>query len=180
MTLDAGLMVEPVVRGAYLGPIKGHRPELSQAIEVWVRGGMGRPPDAQEGTRSTKDKGALAGGERCPWGLSGGRVWLARAQGRRRCRLSRLSEPGAWEAQEVRWAAGGPVGQPENRLHWVRDVSFCEDRLHGRKVGPGLSVIRNVALNLFGGLGYRFVVDGFRTLAARSDRGLSLLIHQIP
>ncbi len=112
---------------------------------------------------------------------------------RQRCRLSRLSEPGAWEVQEVLWAAGG-LGERlhaqqvleglrghweiENRLNWVRDVSFCEDRLHGRKVGPGLSMIRNAALNLIRALGYRFVVDGFRALSARADRGLSLLTRQ--
>jgi hypothetical protein len=59
-------------------------------------------------------------------------------------------------------------------------VSFSEDRLHGRKIGPGLSLIRNLALNLLRTLGYRFVVDGFRALSARPDRGLSLLIRQKP
>ena len=93
--------------------------------------------------------------------------------------------------QGVLWAAGGSIrhlspqkaleglrGHWEtlNRLYWVRDVSFSEDRLPGRKVGPGLSMIRNIALNLIRSLGYRFVVDGFRALSARSDRGLSLLI----
>ena len=63
-------------------------------------------------------------------------------------------------------------------LYWVRDVSFSEDRLHGRKVGPGLSMIRNLALNLVRALGYRFVVDGFRALSARADRGLGLHIGQ--
>jgi hypothetical protein len=63
-------------------------------------------------------------------------------------------------------------------LYWVRDVGFSEDRLHGRKVGPGLSMIRNLALNLIRALGYRFVVDGFRALSARADRGLGLLIGQ--
>lgn len=112
---------------------------------------------------------------------------------RRRCRLSRLSEPQAWEGQEVLWVAGGSVGrlrpehaleglrghwEIENRLYRVRDVSFSEDRLHGRQIGPGLSLIRNLALNLLRVLGYRFVVDGFRALSARPDRGLNLLIRQ--
>ena len=63
----------------------------------------------------------------------------------------------------------------ENRLYWVRDVSFPEDRLPGREVAPGLSAIRNLALNLIRSLGCRFVVDAFRALSARADRGLSLL-----
>lgn len=114
---------------------------------------------------------------------------------RRRCRLSRLERAEGWEEQEVWWASGGKIEdlsskkaleglrghwEIENRLYWVRDVSFSEDRLSGRKVGPGLSMIRNIALNLIRSLGYRFVVDGFRAISARSDRGLSLLIQQSP
>jgi hypothetical protein len=63
----------------------------------------------------------------------------------------------------------------ESRLYWVRDVSFCEDRLPDAEVTPGLSAIRNLALNLIRSLGCRFVVDAFRALSARDDRGLSLL-----
>ena len=114
---------------------------------------------------------------------------------RRRCRLSRLGKAGGWEEQEVLWASGGKIEdlspqealeglrghwEIENRLYWVRDVSFCEDRLPGRKVGPGLSMVRNLALNLIRFLGYRFVVDGFRAISARSDRGLGLLTRQSP
>jgi hypothetical protein len=64
----------------------------------------------------------------------------------------------------------------ENRLSWVRDISFSEGRLPGRKGGPELGVIRNLALNLLRVLGCQFVGDGFRALSARADRGLSLLI----
>lgn len=67
-------------------------------------------------------------------------------------------------------------GESENRLSWVRDVRFSEDRLPGRKGGPGLSLIRNLALNLRRVLGDRFVVDGVRIFSARADRGFSLLI----
>jgi hypothetical protein len=28
------------------------------------------------------------------------------------------------------------------------DVSYDEDRLHGRKIGPALSLLRNLAINL--------------------------------
>ena len=54
-------------------------------------------------------------------------------------------------------------------------MSFSEDRLHGRKIGPGLSLIRNLALNLLRTLGYRFAA-----LSVRPDRGLSLLIRRKP
>jgi hypothetical protein len=36
----------------------------------------------------------------------------------------------------------------ENRVHWPRDVSFHEDRLHGRKIGVALAWLRNLAINL--------------------------------
>jgi hypothetical protein len=36
----------------------------------------------------------------------------------------------------------------ENRVHWTRDVSSHEDRWHGRAIGPMLSLLRNMVLNL--------------------------------
>jgi hypothetical protein len=36
----------------------------------------------------------------------------------------------------------------ENRVHWPRDMSFHEDRLHGRQIGGMLSWLRNIAINL--------------------------------
>jgi len=36
----------------------------------------------------------------------------------------------------------------ENRVHWPRDMSFHEDRLHGRQIGVALAWLRNLALNL--------------------------------
>jgi hypothetical protein len=36
----------------------------------------------------------------------------------------------------------------ENRVHWVRDMSFHEDRLHGRAISGMLSWLRNIAINL--------------------------------
>jgi hypothetical protein len=36
----------------------------------------------------------------------------------------------------------------ENRVHWPRDVSFHEDRLHGRQIGVALAWLRTMAINL--------------------------------
>lgn len=36
----------------------------------------------------------------------------------------------------------------ENCVHWPRDMSFHEDRLHGRQIGVALAWLRNLALNL--------------------------------
>jgi len=63
----------------------------------------------------------------------------------------------------------------ENSVFYVRDVSMDEDRLHGRKIGYGLSSIRNAALNLLRTLGAPYIPDARRRLAARPDMGLSLI-----
>jgi Transposase DDE domain len=36
----------------------------------------------------------------------------------------------------------------EQRVHWPRDLSFHEDRLHGRQIGVTLAWLRNLAINL--------------------------------
>ncbi len=64
----------------------------------------------------------------------------------------------------------------ENGVFWVRDVSYAEDRLHGRKIGPCLSIFRNVAINLIRRQGYPFIPDGWREIANLPDRGLHLLL----
>lgn len=51
-----------------------------------------------------------------------------------------------------------------------------EDRLHGRKIGYGLSSIRNAALNLLRTLGCPFIPDARRHLATRKNLGLPLLL----
>lgn len=63
----------------------------------------------------------------------------------------------------------------ENGVFYVRDVTMDEDRLHGRKIGYGLSGVRNAALNLLRTLGFPFIPDARRHLAARPDLGLALL-----
>ncbi len=63
----------------------------------------------------------------------------------------------------------------ENGVFYVRDVTMDEDRLHGRKIGCGLSSIRNVALNLLRTLGAPYIPDARRRLAVRPDCGLPLL-----
>jgi hypothetical protein len=159
-----------------LGPVKGNQPALQQATELGLEeaSALGERLEAEYGRPGVRYCGRL-------------RRW--------RCRLSGPPKPQGWQVQEVLWVAGGSIGplsvqqaleclrghwEIENRLYWVRDVSFCEGRLLGREVAPGLSTIRNLALNLIRALGYRFVVDVFRALSARADRGLSLLTSPQP
>jgi hypothetical protein len=65
----------------------------------------------------------------------------------------------------------------ENGIFRVRDVSYDEDRLHGRKIARGLSSFRDVAINIIRQQGYPFVPDGWRDLASHPGLGLDLLRH---
>lgn len=52
----------------------------------------------------------------------------------------------------------------ENRLHWVRDVSFAEDRCRVRAGGRALAALRNLVLSLirFRGLSVPAARENFR------------------
>jgi hypothetical protein len=63
----------------------------------------------------------------------------------------------------------------ENGLFRVRDVSYDEDRLHGRLIGPGLSSLRNIAISTIRRQAYRYIPDGWRDIASQRDAGLHLL-----
>ena len=54
----------------------------------------------------------------------------------------------------------------ENRVHRVRDVSFHEDRLHGRRAATMLAAVRNLAICLFRWRGFRYAPDGWRFASA--------------
>lgn len=65
----------------------------------------------------------------------------------------------------------------ENRVHYVRDVSFDEDRSRVRaSTGARLMAsIRNLVISIFRLLGFRYVPDGIRYFAMRIDLTLKLL-----
>ncbi|MGQ9665762.1 MAG: hypothetical protein ACUVWB_00480 [Anaerolineae bacterium] len=64
----------------------------------------------------------------------------------------------------------------ENRVFYVRDVTRDEERLHGRRIGPALSSIRNMTRSLlrlfFPGL---YLPDAMQFVRALPDDGFSLL-----
>lgn len=57
------------------------------------------------------------------------------------------------------------------------DVTYGEDRNHARKIALPLSKLRCVALNMIRQMGFRYVPDGHRAAAARTDRGLAWFEH---
>jgi len=65
----------------------------------------------------------------------------------------------------------------ENSIFRVRDVSYDEDRLHGRKVARSLCSLRKAAINITRQAGYPFIPDGWPDIASRPDHGLQLLQH---
>jgi hypothetical protein len=90
------------------------------------------------------------------------------------------------------WIAGGNLRDPpperlqahlrehwtiENAVFYVRDVSYDEDRLHGRIIGFSLSALRNGAINIIRQAGFRFIPDARRFLPARPDLGLTFLFE---
>lgn len=75
--------------------------------------------------------------------------------------------------QIARWLRGHWT--IENGIFYVLDVSYDEDRWHGRKVGIVLSKFRHAAINLIRSLGYPYVPDGWRGISARTDYGLAFV-----
>jgi predicted transposase YbfD/YdcC len=111
-----------------------------------------------------------------------------------RRRWRRLTDP-AWRGDETRtWITSLPpaIAGPEelarslrghwgieNGVHWVRDVTWQEDRGHGRAIGPRLATVRNTVINLLRGLGWPYVPDGRRYLTARRDYALPFLTRPL-
>lgn len=65
----------------------------------------------------------------------------------------------------------------ENRLHWVRDVGFSEDRSAARVGGVphGLAALRNTAIGILRAHGHTAIAATRRTLAHQAAAALTLL-----
>lgn len=177
--------------------MKGNHGAMDAAVREWVMAHTARAPDAV-----SVDKAHGRGERRAIWVVASqelgaylareygwpGVCWSGRVQRLRR----RIGQPEWSGMEEAFWVAGGSLPvldaqqalawlrahwEVENRIFWVRDVSYGKDRSHARAVALALSSVRTVALNLIRRLGFRYIPDGWRALAARSDRGLSLLLH---
>lgn len=70
----------------------------------------------------------------------------------------------------------------ENRVHWVRDVTFDEDRHHVRAGNSAqiLATVRNTAINLHRLAGADNIAEACRVAALTPGRRLDLLNPQIP
>jgi predicted transposase YbfD/YdcC len=65
----------------------------------------------------------------------------------------------------------------ENRLHYVRDVTFGEDRcrVRNRNKAQILAALRNLAITLLHHLGYENIAEGIEVLAENKREALRLV-----
>ena len=66
----------------------------------------------------------------------------------------------------------------ENKVHYVRDVTYDEDRCRIRSEnGPRvMASIRNLAIAIVRMIGFRYVTDGIRFLSNTSNRKYTLAL----
>lgn len=65
----------------------------------------------------------------------------------------------------------------ENRLHYVRDVSYGEDRLYARKTAHVLVWACNLAVSILRHVHCRYIPDGWRFASAHLQTVLGWLIN---
>jgi predicted transposase YbfD/YdcC len=208
LTCDAGLLQSGVTRvvpkrgGAYLGVVKQNQREMKAALDEWVHesvtlAGRQRTPDARS---SEKSRGRLE--ERELWVTSAGELapylarewgwWHARQVGWIR-RKQRRRPTQAWQEQELTFVTSlTPEQAPapellrllrqhwliENRVHYVRDVSYGEDRLHARRIGQVLAWARNMAMSLIRQQRFKDIPDGWRFASAHPQTVLGWLTQR--
>ncbi len=66
---------------------------------------------------------------------------------------------------------------PENRLHWVRDVTFAEDRCQARTghAAQVLATLRNTAINIHRRAGATNIATACRAITHRPTRLATLI-----
>lgn len=205
VTLDAGLTQSRVIdtildkEGECVGILKENHREVKEAVEVWIedrRLAAGEvPPDAVQ-----VDKGHGRIERRAVWVVDSRELgpYLEAEYGWRGVQLTgyirrfrkKIGQKGWESVKRETWIAtlGPEEVNAEDiahllRGHWaiengafrVRDVSYDEDRLHGRSIGVVLATLRNGAINLIRKLGYKYIPDGWREISARPDYGLEFL-----
>jgi hypothetical protein len=89
--------------------------------------------------------------------------------------LTSLTEQKASATDLLRYNRG--QWEIENRLHWVRDVTFDEDRSQVRRgTGPqAMASLRNLAISLLRMAGATNIASATRHLGRRTDKALRLL-----
>jgi predicted transposase YbfD/YdcC len=176
--------------GAYLWSVKENQPTLLEAITTL----FALPPPgeafAQVVSRSRHGDRQEVRRLLCSTALTGYLDWPHLGQV---CRIERAVTRKGQTRQEVGYAitsllptAATPARllrlwrghwQIENRLHWVRDVTFDEDRCQVRTgAAPhGLAAVRNTAIAVLRRAGFANIAAGLRRCAAHPPLVFALL-----
>lgn len=181
ISADAGLLRAPCVQKVV--EKKGATSAGSRIINLncarpsWI--GSAHPPRPADKGRVNTGQGRLGQGFARPGAQWYG--WMERKRWHRgkeeTCLyvwIAGAALPWPWTAEEARFRLR-QHGAIENGVCRVRDVTYDEDRLHGRRRGLGLGDIRNVAITLLRQLGYRYIPDAQRLISARPSLAFALL-----
>lgn len=175
--------------------IKENQPELRQAIMDWIGPSTMRPADW---VSVNKGHGRIEQRSLWIWPCGELRPYLWERFAWPGVQWCGWIERKRWRAGGARgknslhvWIAGAAFPWPLTakqalerlRKHWaiengvfrVRDVTYDEDRLHGRIIGRGLSSIRNAAITLLRQDEYPYIPDAQRAVAARPSLAFALL-----
>jgi predicted transposase YbfD/YdcC len=196
LTLDAGVLQGGITRvvprqgRAYLGVVKLNQREIKMVLDEWVQEAMSVSGERRPADASTREKSRGRLEERELWVTSARDLtpYLAREWGwwhvqqvgwvRRRQRR-RPTQP--WQEQELTFVTSlTPEQAPpqdllqllrqhwliENQLHYVRDVSYGEDRLHARQMAQILAWAQSLAMSLLRRHHFKYLPDGWRFASA--------------
>lgn len=205
LTLDAGLLQGGITRvvprqgGAYLGVVKLNQREIKAVLDEWIQETVIEAPQRRPADASTREKSRGRLEERELWVTSARDLttYLAREWGwwhvqqvgwvRRR---QRRRPTQAWQEQELTFVTSLTPAQAnpqtllqllrqhwliENQVHYVRDVSYGEDRLHARKTAQILAWARNLAMSILRCHHFKYIPDGWRFASANPQAVLRWL-----
>jgi len=95
---------------------------------------------------------------------------MAKSSKRQRCKKEKASAERLLELNRGHW-------EIENRVHYVRDVTYDEDRSQIRK-GNGdhiMASLRNLVIGIFRLLGFKYVPDAIRYFTMRLEEALQVV-----
>ena len=177
--------------GDYLFPVKGNQPLLRSDIALVFAHASGLAETITEARTTDQHGGRIETRRlRASTALQGYTDWPGHAQvlelrrtvtqkrtGKTRCEVAHaitsLGPERASAAQLLRlWRAHWHI---ENRLHWVRDVTFDEDRSQARAghVPQVMATLRNIAISLLRVCGAENIAAACRRYAARPALALA-------
>lgn len=198
VTLDAGLTQTQICQqiveadGDYIGIIKDNHQEIKEAIEFELQEKLKMLPDAKEESirGSFIEKREIWVSDQINDYLTNEYRWPDVQQVGIIHRVREKKYTQKKEEEYVCLITNSPADQKlpqqilhsvrghwqiENRIHWVRDVTFNEDRQTARITGKVLATIRNIAIGLIRHAGWRFIPQAKRHYSANIGQAIQLI-----